>query len=361
MPISGVHFNGSVNLPDSETVMREISSRIPDGVRRMTDGETGERGYWIQFQVEKFAQMPELVSEGRGQAYDTGETEAPAMPKLHLAPGVAAESVKWPDLGYADAYVDSFQLFSKLQADGTIPADVRFQMQYPTPIAPLAGTVAVEDLPGLVRSYGAALFADLDRALSAIPHDRCAVQWDVAVEIGMLEGGFGPDARASLGQVVPGLVRCADHVPDDVLVGMHLCYGDYGHRHFTQPESLALQVSLVNAVLAATRRPVSWFSFTVPQNQRDPDYFEPLRELRATSSTELYFALVPYHPAEQPAGVTGEQVRLIEAALAQSPFGTRDWGISTECGMGRVAPEDVPRLLDIHRRILEEHGSAAAR
>ena len=29
MPASRVHFNGSVNLPDAETVMREISSRIP--------------------------------------------------------------------------------------------------------------------------------------------------------------------------------------------------------------------------------------------------------------------------------------------------------------------------------------------
>ena len=42
MPPSSVHFNGSVNLPDAETVMREISARIPAGVRRMTDGEREE-------------------------------------------------------------------------------------------------------------------------------------------------------------------------------------------------------------------------------------------------------------------------------------------------------------------------------
>ena len=41
MPPNSVHFNGSVNLADTETVMREISTRIPHGVRRMTDGETG--------------------------------------------------------------------------------------------------------------------------------------------------------------------------------------------------------------------------------------------------------------------------------------------------------------------------------
>ena len=53
MPPSSVHFNGSVNLPDAETVMREIGSRIPTGVRRMTDGETGDRNYWIHFQIQK--------------------------------------------------------------------------------------------------------------------------------------------------------------------------------------------------------------------------------------------------------------------------------------------------------------------
>ena len=63
MPASSVHFNGSVNLPDAETVMREISSRIPNGVRRMTDGETGERGYWIQYQVAKFQQISDAASK----------------------------------------------------------------------------------------------------------------------------------------------------------------------------------------------------------------------------------------------------------------------------------------------------------
>ena len=44
-----------------------------------------------------------------------------------------------------------------------------------------------------------------------------------------------------------------------------------------------------------------------------------------------------------------EQVRLIDAALAASPGGHRDWGVCTECGMGRVDRDDVPALLDLHR------------
>jgi hypothetical protein len=350
MPPSSVHFNGSINLPDAETVMREISSRIPSGVRRMTDGETGERNYWIHFQVQKFVAMPEFELVNQVQVYET-EDQAPAMPQLRLAPGASADTVQWPNLGYADAYTESYELFRRLQDEGVIPEGVRFQMQYPTPLAGVAGAFAPDELPALVASYGAALFADLDRALDAIPHDRCAVQWDVAFEFGLLEGGFGPTLPVD--QVAPPLIACINHVPDDVPVGMHLCYGDYGHEHFVQPESLAMQVGLVNALTAGARRPLDFVSFTVPQARDDAGYFAPLKDLQAGPETELYLALVPYHPGDQAPGTAARQVEHIDAALGQSAAGAREWGICTECGMGRVAAGDVGTLLDLHREILE--------
>jgi hypothetical protein len=351
MPPSSVHFNGSVNLPDAETVMREISSRIPMGVRRMTDGETGDRGNWILFQIQKFQQMPEFEAVSVGQAYESSP-DAPAMPQLRLASGASADTIDWPNLGYADEYAKSFEIFDRLQQDGTIPAGVRFQMQYPTPIASIAGTIVPEDLPAVVASYDKALFADLDKVLAKLPHERCAVQWDVAVEFGLLEGAMGPGSAMPLDQVTPGLVCCVQRVPAEVPVGLHLCYGDYGHQHFKQPESVQMQVDLLNAVIADTKRPVNWASFTVPQARNDADYFAPLRDVSAGPETELYFALVPYHPDDQAEGTSSQQAQHIDGALAQSPARAREWGICTECGMGRVASDDVPKLLDLHREIL---------
>jgi hypothetical protein len=351
MPPTGVHFNGSVNLPDAETVMGEISSRIPIGVRRMTDGETGERGYWIVFQIQKFLEMPEFESVAVGQAYDTSP-DAPQMPQLRLAEGASADTIEWPNLGYADAYAESFEVFDRLQREGTIPVGVRFQVQFPTPMASMAGTIVADDLPAVAASYESALFADLDALLDRLPHDRCAVQWDVAVEFGLLEGAMGLGSAMSIDQIKPALVRCVDRVPADVPVGLHLCYGDYGHQHFKQPDSVQLQVDLVNAVVAAAQRPVNWASFTVPQARRDADYFAPLRDLAAGPETELYFALVPYHPDDQPDGTTTDQLRHIDAALGLSAAGPREWGISTECGMGRVERSEVPKLLDLHSEIL---------
>lgn len=288
-----------------------------------------------------------------GQAYETSP-DAPPMAQLRLGEGASAEAISWPNLGYAEEYAQSFEIFDRLQQDGTIPAGVRFQMQYPTPVASIAGTIVPEDLLAVLPSYEKALFADLDRLLAKLPHERCAVQWDVAVEFGLLEGAMGPGSATPMEQVTPALIRCVERVPAEVPVGLHLCYGDYGHQHFTQPESLQMQVDLVNAIVSVAQRPVNWTSFTVPQARNDADYFAPLRDLRAGPETELYFALVPYHPEEQREGTSSQQAQHIDAALAQSAAGEREWGVCTECGMGRVASGDVPKLLDLHREILTQ-------
>lgn len=348
MPVDHAHFNGSVNLSDAESVMREIAARVPDGVRRIPDGETGDRGTWILFQLQKFMQLPWLVPD-RPLSAD-GEYEE--LPRLQLADGADLAQATWPDIGYADAYLESYRVFARLRADGVIPAGVRFQVEYPTPLASIGAYIVPEQQRALLGSYEEAMFADLARLLAVIPPAEAAVQWDVAVEFSVLEEAFAPGGAQAFDAIIAALARCVDQVPPEVPAGLHLCYGDYGHEHFMQPVSLSLQVRVVNAVAAAARRPVSFVSFTVPQYQREEGYFAPLAGLTADPGTELNFALVPYHPAEQAAGTTGEQIRLIDAALAASPGGRRDWGICTECGMGRVDRDDVPALLDLHRQII---------
>jgi hypothetical protein len=348
MPPTHVHFNGSVNLADTESVMSEIVTRVPSGLLRLPDGETGDRGNWILYQLQRFLQWPSLTTAQLG---DGGQGDYERPPQLQLADGVDPAEMTWPNLGYADAYLASHEVFAALREQGVIPAGVRFQVEYPTPLASIGAYIVPDQQATLLPSYERAMFADLDRVLAAIPPNELAVQWDVAVEFGVLEEAFGPGGAQAFDMIVAALARCVDHVPAEVPVGLHLCYGDYGHTHFKQPESLALQVRVLNAVAAAASRPVSFVSFTVPQYQRDEAYFAPLAEL-ADPGIELNFALVPYHPAEQAAGTTGDQVRLIDAALAPSPGGRRGWGVCTECGMGRVDRADVPALLDLHRTII---------
>ena len=349
MPPTHVHFNGSVNLADNESVMREVVSRVPSGLRRLPDGETGDRDNWILFQLQKFLQAPWLVPV---QPVNVVDGDYEGAPQLRLADGADPAEVTWPDLGYADAYLASYQTFVALREQGIVPDGIRFQVEYPTPMASIGAYIVPDQHVALLGSYERAMFADLGKVIAAIPAEQLAVQWDVAVELGILEDAFGPGGAQAFDAIVAALARCVDRVPAEVPAGLHLCYGDYGHQHFKQPESLALQVRVLNAVVAAAARPVSFVSFTVPQYQRDEGYFAPLAGLAVDPETELNFALVPYHPAEQAAGTTEDQVRLIDAALAASPDGGRDWGVCTECGMGRVDRADVPALLDLHHQII---------
>lgn len=344
MPPSLVHLNGSINLPDAETVFREVVGRIPTGLERIPDGETGDRQNWIFFQMERFAEtaglVPDVVSDAEAR-YDQ-------LPKLRLADGASPAEVRWPDLGYGTAYRESFRCYRELRDAGVIPEHVRFQVQYPTPLASISSWIVPGDQDALEDSYEQALFADLESLCAEVPATELAVQWDVAIEFGILEGSFPALPTQDFDGIADRLARCVGRVPSDVPAGMHLCYGDMGHQHFVQPTSLQMQVDLLNAVLDRVGRPVDFVSFTTPQDRSDEPFFAPLRELRTDPDTRLFFGLVPYHPENLAPGTTAEQIRLVDAALP----GDRIWGVSTECGLGRVPAQDVRSLIDLHRGLV---------
>jgi len=106
------------------------------------------------------------------------------MPQLRLTDGADPAEVKWPDVGYADAYLRSYETFTALRGDGVIPGSVRFQTEYPTPLASISAYIVPEQQQVLLGSYERAMFANLDRLLAAVPRHEVAVQWDVAARMG---------------------------------------------------------------------------------------------------------------------------------------------------------------------------------
>ena len=125
----------------------------------------------------------------------------------------------WPDIGYAEAYLESYRVFARLRADRVIPAGVRFQVEYPTPLASIGGYIVPEQQQVLLGSYERAMFADLDRLLAAIPPGEVAVQWDVAVEFGVLEEAWAPGGAQAFDAIIAALARCVDQVPAEIPVG----------------------------------------------------------------------------------------------------------------------------------------------
>ena len=149
MPSADVHFNGSVNLAEAESVVREIVARVPSSLRRIPDGETGDRGNWIFFQMQKFLQSPLLVPARPVGA----EGDYEQVPQLRLADGADPAQMRWPDLGYADAYLASYATFAALRREGVIGDGVRFQVEYPTPLASIGAYIVPEQQQVLLGSY----------------------------------------------------------------------------------------------------------------------------------------------------------------------------------------------------------------
>jgi len=329
----GVHLNGSIPLANAEEVFRVTSSILGERLHRIPDGETGVRTNWIGWQREVFARNPSF------ETIPPDPNAYAPFPRFKMRRG--ASDVVFNSLGYADAALASYMVFTDLKRSGMIPDKYRFQVSLPTPLAPVTAFIADEERTEVQQAYEKAMFAELDRIASGIPHRELAIQWDVAVEFGLLEGvAFTNYAHVKAG-IIEQLVRLGNQVPGDIELGYHLCYGDAGHKHFVEPEDTTKLVDIANSIAAGLKRSLNWISMPVPRNRSDNAYFAPLKNLQLHPETELYLGLVHYTD-----GVEGTR-RRIEAAQRV----VKDFGVATECGFGRRSPETIPDLLHIHSEV----------
>ncbi len=336
---SGAHLVGSVPLADSEAVFRAASERLGAHLSRIPDGETGVRTNWIQWQFPLLVEMPELEP--------ADEPDSGFGPRLQLAAGVSGDELRFPELGYAQAALESWQVFSRLQDEGVIAADARFQVSLPTPLAVTHLRIVPRDQPAIEEAYERQMLAELDQVLDVVPHDRLAIQWDTAVEFALLEGLLESFLTEPLDEIVERLARLGDAVPEPVELGYHLCYGDVQHAHFIEPRDagkLADVASGVIARLVRSGRALNWLHLPVPRDRSDAAYFAPLRDVRLPKDAALQLGLV--HLSD---GLDGARRRIAAARTAVSTF-----GVATECGFGRRAPETIPDLLDLHAAVCEE-------
>ncbi|HZO37007.1 MAG TPA: hypothetical protein VFB41_09045 [Solirubrobacteraceae bacterium] len=352
----GVHLNGSVNLPDAEAVFETTADLYGTSLKRMPDGETGPRQGWVLAMLPRFRAVEQLVErDGRDRtgamdvSHDDGTPEIPMPPVFALREGVSPDDIVFEDLGYATAAIESYAVFSELKRRGVIEDEVRFQVSLPTPLAG-SGFAAQEDGPAVMAAFEKRLFAEIATIADAIPHDQLAIQWDVAYEIGIIEGILMVGIDDPFDPLVAQLVELASVVPPDVQLGYHLCYGDIPDtpgavegKHFVEPRDTSLLVKLANAISSGVDRPIHWFSMPVPIARDDDAYFEPLTELRLPDGCELYLGLVHHQD-----GAEGARRRIATAQRYVPAF-----GVASECGLGRKPTELVTRTLEIQRDLVK--------
>ena len=339
---SDILFTGSIGLEDEGAVFHALGEFIGTRATRYPDGETGDRRLWIRWQ-DKFLDGHSQFEVAEAHVQLPGFKDKVKRAFYKIGASVNDADLAFETIGYADHAVESFKVFRRLKDEGTIPANTRFQVSLPTPVALLSGFIVREDRARVEPAYERAMKAEIDRMAGEIPDDELAIQWDVCYEIVGHDGGpelhFDNILEASTERVC----RLLEYVPEAVEAGIHLCYGDPGHKHIVEPEDTQTSVSFANSICASAPRPVNWMHLPVPKDRTDDAYFEPLTALQLRPETRLYLGLVHFTD-----GIEGTSRRIATAEKF-----VKDFGIATECGFGRRDPATIPELLKLHAEVAD--------
>ena len=357
---------GSVPLKSVEDVMRTFGGALGRYLPAIPDGEVGERRSWVlRLSYQVFNGHIDLDTIKRPARVNGREQLMPQSPtdvwQFKVKPGVDAVRFGNPGyrLGYAKDAVTSYFVFKTMRERGVIPPGVRFQISMPMVNSVVRPLIFPDpaDLARVRPGYEEAIAAELDAILDAIPHEDLAIQWDLAWEVNATSNppDSGADRASSGGAgtnpIVPGEGDIAMHVapvgrlskklPDKVALGFHFCFGTFGGWPRFEPKDLGSAVDLVNAAVAATGRRVDWVHIPALDRTND-DFYAPLKRLEV-GAARVYLGLIH--------SMANFKERFAAARRALPEF-----GLAAYCGFGRIAPEEMPKILEDHLTALKIAG-----
>ncbi len=334
---------GSLNLANRDDVFDQVSSRLRDDLRSVPDGETGDRAMWVTWGSRRLEAMPELekVDELVFHSPVSGE-----FSRSLLAPkdGVDLAELSFGPFGYVAEATSSYATFVAKRDAGRFAPGTRFQVSMPTPM--MFAMAFPRHRRTALAGFERAIVEELDALLEAVPAEDLAVQWDVAGETQIQEqfltgdGIWAAEDRWPLAEVTESIARVSQRIPETALLGIHLCYGDAEGEHLLQPRDLSVCVALANGASDVIGRRLDWVHMPVPIERDDEAYYRPLADLRLQPETQLYLGLL--HKED---GLGGARRRIARASAY-----VQDFGVATECGMGREPRERIAELLDLHHQ-----------
>lgn len=331
--VVGAQLVGSVALADTDEVFDQVLGKLGRHLHRVPDGETEGRNVWIRWLVPALQANPAL---------EVGFGADPALPQVSLKEGVDPATIEFGELGYGGLAAAAYAKLLKRREAGDVSADVRLQVSIPAPLD-FSLLFAPTTWPLIEAKWEEALLADVARVVAAVPAQDLAIQWDLCAETLMLDGAFPLPQDTSEDDVYAQVKRLSEAVPSDVELGYHLCYGDYEHKHAVEPKDTGVMVGMINRLTREIERPINWVQMPVPQDRTDRAYFAPLADLEVSADTEIYLGLVGYHDSLPDA----------EKRVAAAQEFLAEFGVATECGMGRCDPDEVPGILAQHAQLAD--------
>lgn len=335
-----VHLVGSIPLSSTKEVFSRLTTTLPGRLLRIPDGEPEKRNNFTFFQSTVFEGYPPILSK-------PPPTYSPSPESSNFP-----RPIKLNPIMYDDFALESYTQFCEMRDEGVIPSGIRFQVCLPTVFSVILNRI----LPAYHREvepvYEAALLSALRRIQDNIPAKDLAIQWDVALEFAALElVGTGREMPAGYPfalrprpwfsplkeGIVERIVKLSGGVDEGVELGFHLCYGDAGHKHFIEPMDSGLLVEIANAISEGVKREINWIHMPVPKDRVDEGYYAPLKGLRLKKETELFLGLV--HGGDFDG--TWKRIEMARDVVEG------DLGVTTECGMGRMAKDEFESVLQI--------------
>jgi len=341
---------GSLPLETAHEVMTSCAHQLGPWLPCIPDGEVGDRAVWINsLGYRVYHGHPDIETVNRPAPIDGVENWKPKdlfdIWQFKVKPGI--ESIRFGDrgwrLGYARDAIGSYQVFETLREKGVIAPDVRFQVCLPLTISAFGSMFRDPvDWRRLTPGVEEAMRAEIDKMIEKIPEADLAIQWDCAVEVGVLEGAmpWAPTENAFEMMVSPA-ARLTPEIPEEVMVGYHLCYGNLTDWPMWRPNDLTQCVRYSNALIERSGRRVDFVHIPILDHANDA-YYAPLRNLKPQGA-RVYLGVIHHMDDE-----ADYRRRLSQSAKYLSGF-----GIAGPCGYGRLSASIVPALLEEHRRGME--------
>jgi hypothetical protein len=335
---------GSLPADSTEEAFQAGAELFSDLVFALPDGETGPRRAWVGYERERLVRPHPDVETVEQTESPTGiPRHAYETPVFKIRPGVA--QLHWESWPRIDDAIASYERFAELKHQGVISSHLRFEIGLPFPSSALNGFKAdfAADYAIAGPAYEDLVRRELERLTSEIPASELAIQWDVCYEVLDVEGVVAWMGDGAWERFTGPVTRLTRLIPEDALVGYHLCYGTFPDWPMYEARDMGLLVRMANYAVAESGRTVDWLHLAGPKYLRSEDesFFRPLSDLEPGDARVFLGIVLP---------VDGE-AGLERRHRTASRF-LDDFGVAMYCGFGRQPGAEPMETMREHRRVV---------
>jgi hypothetical protein len=341
---------GSLPAASTEAAFRAGAELFGDMVFALPDGETGPRAAWVGYERERLVRPNPGVVVLEETASPTGiPRHAYETPVFGIRDGVTELRFEsWPRI---DDAIASYRQFRTLREQGVVPTGLRFQVCLPFPASAMNAFKADfgADYPVAARAFEELVSRELARLTAEIPPGDLAIQWDCAYETQDIEGVLAWATEGAWERFAGPVTRLSRRIPEEILVGYHLCYGTFPEWPMYEARDLGVLVRMANFAVASSGRTVDWLHLAGPRYLRSEDrgFFRPLVDLEPGGARVFLGIVLPLD------GAPGLARRHHTASRY-----LRDFGVAMYCGFGRQPGQDGMETMREHRRVVRSIASA---